>query len=127
MGTLYAACEVQNVVERQRATVVPRLLVDTGSEFTWIPEREEIGIQREKKDQAFARTNGQQITRSVGFAILRVEGNFTINEVVFADSVDLLLLGSRTLDGLNLRVDAARKRLIAAGAIPAATVVPLQR
>jgi hypothetical protein len=31
-----------------------------------------------------------------------------------------LLLGARTLEGLNLRVDAARKKLVAAGPLPAA-------
>jgi len=30
-----------------------------------------------------------------------------------------LLLGARTLEGLNLRIDAARKKLVAAGPLPA--------
>jgi predicted aspartyl protease len=64
--------------------------------------------------------NGQVVTRSVGFAILRVGEYFTIDEVVFAERGDLLLLGARTLEGLNLVVDAAKKRLVAAGPIPAA-------
>lgn len=64
--------------------------------------------------------NGKMITRSVGFAILRVAGQFTIDEVVFAERRDLSLLGTRTLEGLNLTVDAARKKLVAAGPRPAA-------
>ena len=44
---------------------------------------------------------GQQVTRSVGFAILRVNKHFTVNEVVFAEKGDLLLLGARTLEGLK--------------------------
>ena len=32
--------------------------------------------------------NGQKVIRSVGFAILRVEGRFTIDEVVFAEETD---------------------------------------
>ncbi len=70
---------------------------------------EGLGIDREKKDLAFVMANGQQVTRSVGFAILTVEGRFTIDEVVFAQSGDLLLLGARTLEGLNLTVDSQRK------------------
>jgi len=65
--------------------------------------------------------NGQVITRSVGFAILRVDKQFTIDEVVFAQPGDLLLLGARTLEGLNLTVDSERKRLVAAGPVPAAS------
>ena len=64
--------------------------------------------------------NGSIITRSIGFAIIRVEKYFTIDEVVFAEKGDLILLGARTLEGLNLVVDSARKRLVAAGPIPAA-------
>jgi hypothetical protein len=65
--------------------------------------------------------NGQQITRSVGFAIVRVDSAFTVDEVVFAEKCDLLLLGARTLEGLNLTIDARQKKLVAAGPLPAAS------
>jgi predicted aspartyl protease len=101
---------------------VPRLLVNTGSEFTWVPERtlERIGIAVEKKDVPFVLANGQQVTRKVGFAIIRLAKAFTIDEVVFAEPGDLSLLGARTLEGLNLTVEPGRKRLVAAGPAPAA-------
>jgi predicted aspartyl protease len=122
MGTFYARCKIENPVDRSRSVVVPKLLVDTGSEYTWVSERtlERIGIQREKKDIAFVLANGQEVTRSVGFAIIRLEKFFTIDEVVFAEKGDLLLLGARTMEGLNLTIDPARKKLVAAGPLPAA-------
>jgi hypothetical protein len=43
-----------------------------------------------------------------------------VDEVVFAEPGDQTLLGARTLEGLNLTVDAGRKRLVAAGPMPAA-------
>ncbi len=64
--------------------------------------------------------NGQRITRSVGFAIIRIGKAFTVDEVVFAERGDLLLLGARSLEGLNLTVDSRRKRLVAAGPLLAA-------
>jgi len=64
--------------------------------------------------------NGQQITRNVGFAIIRINKHFTIDEVVFAEPGDLTLLGARTLEGLSLVVDPQKKKLVAAGPIPAA-------
>lgn len=63
---------------------------------------------------------GEVITRNVGFAIIRVEKYFTIDEVVFAEPSDVLLLGARTLKGLNLTVNSREKRLFAAGPMPAA-------
>jgi len=47
-------------------------------------------------------------------------GCFTIDEVVFAEPRDLSLLGSRSLEGLNLMVDPRRKKLVAAGPLLAA-------
>ena len=66
--------------------------------------------------------NGQRITRSVGFAIVRFEDHFTVDEVVFAEEGDLSLLGARSLEGLNLTVDSRLKKLVASGPLPAAAV-----
>jgi predicted aspartyl protease len=122
MGTFYVDCEVTNHVERRRSATVAKMLVDTGSEYTWIEGNllQGIGVTPEKKDLAFQMAYGQTITRNVGFAILRFGGYFTIDEVVFAQQGDLNLLGERTLEGMNLTVDAQRKKLVAAGPLPAA-------
>lgn len=55
--------------------------MDTESEYTWVPGTtlERLGIRREKKDVAFLMADGQQITRSVGFAIVRLEKYFTVD------------------------------------------------
>ena len=122
MGTFSVPCRVTNVVDRSRAVELAELLVDTGSKYTWITATDlaRIDVAREKKDLHFIMANGEQVTRSVGFAILHVEDAFTIDEVVFAEPGDLLLLGARTLEGLNLTVDARLKKLVAAGPLPAA-------
>lgn len=122
MGAFHVGCRVENHLDRSRSVRIAKLLVDTDSEHTWIPaaKLEKIGLKREKKDVRFVMANGEVVTRSVGFAILRVGKNFTIDEVVFAEPGDLLLLGARTLEGLNLTVDSAKRRLVAAGPLRAA-------
>jgi predicted aspartyl protease len=122
MGTFHVGCKVENHADRDQAVTVPRVLVDTGSEYTWIPSKtlEKIGVRREKKDLMFTMANGQTITRSVGFAIFRVDKHFTIDEVVFGEPGDMTLLGARTLEGLSLVVDSRKKKLVAAGPLPAA-------
>jgi predicted aspartyl protease len=122
MGAFHISCKVENHTDRTKAVRIPKLLVDTGSEYTWVSAAalEKIDVVREKKDLRFIMANGEVITRSVGFAILHVGNSFTIDEVVFAEPGDLALLGSRTLEGLNLTVDSARKKLVAAGPLPAA-------
>src|SRR5947207_3737839 len=112
MGTFSVSCRVSNIVDRSRLVEIPELLVDSGSEHTWISGKllKQIGIVREKKDLHFIMANGETVTRSVGFAILYVENGFTIDEVVFAEPGDLLLLGARTLEGMNLIIDSRLKK-----------------
>jgi|SRR5579884_2781849 len=125
MGLFHVGCRVLNPVTSQLATV-RRMMVDTGAESTWIDASvlEAIGIERRKKDLQFQLANGQIITRSVGYAVLMVARSETVDEVVFAETGDLQLLGARALEGLNLRVDARSKRLVAAGPIVSAAAVP---
>ncbi len=122
MGTFYVGCRIENHVNRQKSIRIPKLLVDTGSEYTWISETtlEKIGLTIEKKDVLFIMANGQEITRNMGFVIIRIDKYFTIDEVVFAQKGDLQLLGARTLEGLNLTIDSRQKKLVAAGPFPVA-------
>ena len=122
MGLFRVACLLENQQDRARSVRVSDVVVDTGSELTWISREHlaRIGIEPEKRDRRFVLANGQQITRSIGFAVLRVGEELTTDEVVFAEPGDLQLLGARTLEGLNMRVDSRGKRLVAAGPLMAA-------
>jgi predicted aspartyl protease len=122
MGTLYTSCRVANSVDRKKSAEVPKLLVDTGAEFTWINGEilKNIGVKREKKDYTFVMANGQEITRAVGFAILHVGDALTIDEVIFGQPGDLQILGARSLEGMNRRVDSRAKKLVPGGPILAA-------
>lgn len=117
MGTFYTKCVIENHVDRSKRTGTIRMLVDTGSDCTWAPAEvlEKIGVVVEKKDIPFVMANSQRVTRKVGFAVIKVGECFTIDEVVFGEKGDLTLLGARTLEGLNLRVDSRRKKLVAGG------------
>jgi len=66
--------------------------------------------------------NGEIITRHIGYAILRVDGFETVDEIVFARNGDLSLLGAHSLEGFGAVVDTERKRLVAAGPHLAAVV-----
>jgi predicted aspartyl protease len=122
MGIIHVDYEVVNVADASRFAVVPHVLVDTGSELTWVPEPilSGVGVGIVKKDLAFLMANGQTITRSTGYAILRSSGFETVDEVVFGQPGDLSLLGARTLEGFGASIDPAKKCLVASGPFPAA-------
>jgi predicted aspartyl protease len=99
-----------------------QLIVDTGAEVTWVSGTllRQAGVTVRKPRQKFEMANGETIVRDVGYAVIRAQGFETVDEVVFAAESDLNLLGSRTLEGFNARVDPVNKRLVGAGPITAA-------
>ena len=78
-----------------------------------------LGIER-VKTLRLRQADGSALTRWTGGVIVRVAGVETWDEVVFGERGDLTLLGARSLEGLNLRVDPVTMQLIDAGPAPAA-------
>ena len=122
VGLFSVTCLLENQQDRTRSVRVPGVMVDTGSELTWV-NREHlalIGIEPEKRDRRFVLVNGEETSRSIGFAVIRVGDELTTDEVVFAEPGDLQLLGARTLEGLNMKVDSRGRKLVASGPLVAA-------
>jgi len=112
-----------NPVERQRRTPPVEVMVDTGSELSWLPKKELLaaGITPEGKKRFITATK-QVVERDYGYAILTAEGYSTNDEVVFAEESDMLLLGVRTLEGFSVMVDNIDHRFVATATIVAVTV-----
>ena len=97
------------------------VMVDTGSEYNWIPRPllEALGIEVERAER-FETADGRILERDVGFAYLTAARRSTATIVVFAEEGDMVLLGALGLGGLNVRVDLVKKELVPAGPVPAA-------
>lgn len=118
VGIVRTNIGIESPNERGRVAALTDTLVDTGSEFTWAPRSvlESLGIRPERR-QVFVVADGRRIDRDVGYAIVHAGGFATADDVVFAEASDLVLLGVRSLEGLNLRVDVVGKRLVELGPI----------
>lgn len=121
MGTFRIQVEIENPAHPGTRRSLGGLLVDTGSELSWVPapELEAAGIERRRLAR-FRQASGQVIERWVGFVIIHVGGIATVDDVVFGEPNDLTLLGSRTLEGLNVVIDPVSKQLLDAGPVLAA-------
>ena len=121
MGTFRVDVELENAAQPGRRLVVRSALVDTGAELSWFPARvlESLGIEQ-VKTWRFRQADGTILERRTGAALVHVAGTFTPDEVVFGEPGDLVLLGARSLEGLNLRIEPLTKRLVDAGPAPAA-------
>lgn len=122
MGILRVTLGVESHAERGRVIRLPNVMVDTGSENTWIPRSvlTDLGIPVERVER-FVTADGRIIARELGYVIVHADGARTADEVVFAEEGDMTLLGAHTIEGMNLRVDLKGKRLVPAGPVPAAT------
>ena len=73
---------------------------------------DQIGIEPIRK-RSFMTATKQIVEREIGYAILRSEGYETIDEVVFAETGDMNLLGVRTIEGFGVMVDNIAHRFVA--------------
>lgn len=115
--------EVENPARRGYRRVVREALVAADAELSWIPRAmlEELEVERRKK-RNFLQPDGTVLSRWTGGVSLYAAGVWTVDEVVFGESSDVVQLGARTLEGLNLRLDRASNRLVDAGPAPVAAL-----
>ncbi|MEK6850975.1 MAG: aspartyl protease family protein, partial [Candidatus Thermoplasmatota archaeon] len=106
MGEVHA----QVVVKGPKGAKRMRLLVDTGSTFTWIraSRLRELGI-RPLEEYPFDTVQGQDVTRPVGEGRVEYQGDTRTTVVVFARPGDGQVLGLHALEGLALEVDPVHR------------------
>ena len=123
MGIFRTTVGVASLSDPHRRVDVAHMMVDTGSEYTWIAEERlaQLGVSPVRIDR-FETADGRILERHVGFAMLHAAGRSAPSVVVFAQPGDMVLLGAHGLEGLNLRIDLGRKKLVPAGPVPAAAV-----
>jgi predicted aspartyl protease len=121
MGTFRIDIEIENPARPGERRALRSVLVDTGAELSWIPAEvlESLGIERYTRVR-FRQADGSVLERWIGPAFVHAEGKRTTDDVVFGEPGELVLLGARSLEGLNLRVDPVSKRLVDAGPLSAA-------
>jgi len=122
-GTFRTDVEIENPANPGMRRTISSALVDTGAELSWFPRTvlEELGVEP-RKVWHFRQADGTVLARPTGAVNVYVGGVWTVDEVVFGEASDLVLLGARSLEGLNLRIEPATKRLVDAGPAPAAAV-----
>jgi len=122
VGTFRIDVEVENPARPGKRAVAHSVLVDTGAELSWFPATilESLAIERYARWR-FRQVNGSVVERWVGPAFVHVVGKRAVDEVVFGEPGDLIVLGARSIEGLNLRVEPTTKQLVDAGPASAAT------
>jgi len=121
MGILRTTIEIGPVDRPDVHVSIHDIMVDTGSEYTWVPRPilESLRLVAERTAW-FQTADGRPLERDVAFANVFAGGTSAPDIVVFAEPGDMTLLGCRALEGLNLRIDVVNKVLVSAGPVPVA-------
>lgn len=121
VGSFRIDVEVENPASPGPRRAIRSVLVDTGAELSCFPAEvlESVGIAR-RQMRRFRQADGSVLERWTGPVFVYAAGASTTDEVIFGEPDDLVLLGSRSLEGLNLRIDPVAKRLTDAGPMPLA-------
>ena len=121
MANVRVSAEIENPAKPGERRMVESALVDTGAELSWFPAEllETLGVERYTKLR-FRQADGTILERWTGSAWVHVADKRTADDVVFGQPGDLVLLGARTLEGLNFRVEPTTQQLVDAGPVPAA-------
>lgn len=121
MGTFRVDVEVENPARPGDRRTIQDVLVDTGAELSWFPAPLLDSLQVERNTTwRFRQADGTVVERWTGTVKIRVAGKACGDEVVFGEPGDLLLLGARSLEGLNFRIEPVTRQLVDAGPAPAA-------
>jgi len=121
MGTFRIDVEIENPARPGKRRLLRSLLVDTGAELSWVPAEALVSLGVERNGQwRFRQADGTILERWTGSVLIHLAGKKAADEVVFGEPGDLTLVGSRTLEGFNLRVEPVTKQLVDAGPAPAA-------
>ena len=87
--------------------------VGTKAANAWVPQSvlEKLGVQIEKR-VSLRHPDGRLIKRDVGQTWLRIGDKAIVGMVVFGGERDPVLVGSETLESLQLAADLAKEKLV---------------
>jgi clan AA aspartic protease len=122
MGIFRTSIEIAAIERPDLRATLPDVMVDTGSEYSWLPSDvlTKLGIAPVRVDR-FRTADGRIVECEVGFGMISTGGRTAPTVVGFAGADDMVLLGAHALEGLSLRIDLVLRELVPSGAHPAAS------
>lgn len=111
MGLTCIQLSVANPARPRRKARL-KFLVDSGTLYSVVPARvlKRLGI-KPGKTKTFILADGKEVTRPIGQALFRLDGDEAASPVIFGEPTDSVLLGSVSLEALGLMLDPLKREL----------------
>ncbi|MCD6357773.1 MAG: hypothetical protein DRJ96_06410 [Thermoprotei archaeon] len=89
-----------------------RLLVDTGSTYSWIPREilERLGVKATGR-RRFKTISGAVVEREIGYVFVEYGGDIAPTMVVFGEKGDAAVFGLHGMESLGLEVDPTTRQI----------------
>jgi predicted aspartyl protease len=114
MGTFFTDVQIASPRRADRRETV-KLLVDSGSLYTWISAGvlRDLGVQPTDRRRVVT-IEGRTTERGMAEILITLEGRTLHTLCLFGEPGDLEVLGAYTLEGFGLAIDPVQRRLIPA-------------
>jgi clan AA aspartic protease len=111
MGLTYIQGTIVNPAKPRRSARL-KFLVDSGAPYSVVPTSvlRRLGI-KPGSSKTFILADGTEVTRSIGQALFRINGDEGASPVIFGEEGDSVLLGSVSLEALGLMLDPLKREL----------------
>ena len=111
MGLTYIRASIANPARPRRSARL-KFLVDSGAVYSVVPAAvlRRLGI-KPGRSKSFILADGTEVTRSLGQALFRLDGEEGASPVIFGAAGDSVLLGSVSLEALGLMLDPLKREL----------------
>jgi len=112
MGTFFTDAQIASPRRADRREIV-KLLVDSGSVYTWISANvlRDLGVQPTDRRRVVT-IEGRTTERGLAEILITLEGRTLHTLCLFGEPGDLEVLGAYTLEGFGLAIDPVQRRLI---------------
>jgi predicted aspartyl protease len=114
MGTFFTDVQIASPRRADRRQTV-KLLVDSGSVYTWISANvlRDVGVQPTDRRRVVT-IEGRTTERGLAEILITLEGRTLHTLCLFGEPGDLEVLGAYTLEGFGLAIDPVQRRLVRA-------------
>jgi clan AA aspartic protease len=111
MGLTHVRAQIANPARPARKASI-KFLVDSGAVYSLVPATtlRRLGI-RPHSTRTFILSDGTEITREMGDAVFRIDGQQGASPVIFGERDDAALLGTVSLESLGLLLDPLKRVL----------------
>jgi predicted aspartyl protease len=112
MGHVRVPLRITNPDNPEMTILVPDAVIDTGPTSTCVPASLAENLALRTRGSASVRTvEGVQELRA-SWAELELEGKGLVTHILISDTLDTVLVGVTTLEGMGFAVDPVGERLI---------------